>query len=359
MIHRLALRVLPRLALAVTESEVRKRKRRIMLVPGLVAFVLYRAGKFLYPFSDIISVLAFTGLASGVTAVWAYRAGRRVDVSTSWREDGVRRIAWILLWVGVVYGIQLSLMVLALLKVVVQYDFLLHPDGPALMALMVACASVARDAFEIGHIRRMQHDGEPVITFPDGAALRAFLADRREGLFPWVLSGAVACLAASGLAAAAGPLGREELSQLLVVTVVAGVVSVGAYLSGTDRPGGWPAWIGQMGWWELFRFWWWPGLAFAATYYLVLAGLVLFVFHAPATPFGTQLVMAATVGGVMALYCHYLGVRRRIEDRIFQAVPASLTRCPFIMGILSGKSPTSGDAVPPPDVAVVNAPRER
>ncbi|MGH7255933.1 MAG: hypothetical protein ACREI3_09160, partial [Nitrospirales bacterium] len=151
----------------------------------------------------------------------------------------------------------------------------------------------------------------------------------------------------------------EELSQLLVVTVVGGVVSVGAYLSGTDRPGGWPAWIGQLGWWELFRFWWWPGLTFAATYYLVLAGLVLFVFHPSATPFGTQLVMAATVGGVMALYCYYLGVRRRIEDRIFQAVPASLTRCPFIMGILSGKSPTSGDAVPPPDVAVVNAPRER
>ncbi|MGH7255190.1 MAG: hypothetical protein ACREI3_05375, partial [Nitrospirales bacterium] len=163
MIHRLALRVLPRLTLAVTDPEVRKRKRRIMLVPGLVAFVLYRAAKFLYPFSDIISVLAFSGVASGVTAVWAYRAGRRVDVSTSWREDGVRRIAWILVWVGVVYGIQLSLMVLALLKVVVQYDFLVHPDGPALMALMVACASVARDAFEIGHIRRMQHDGEPVI----------------------------------------------------------------------------------------------------------------------------------------------------------------------------------------------------
>ena len=38
MLHRLALRMLPSLSLAVMEDSVRKRKRVVMFVPGLVAF---------------------------------------------------------------------------------------------------------------------------------------------------------------------------------------------------------------------------------------------------------------------------------------------------------------------------------
>ncbi len=38
MLHRMALRVLPSLSLAVTEDSVRKKKRIVMFVPGLVAF---------------------------------------------------------------------------------------------------------------------------------------------------------------------------------------------------------------------------------------------------------------------------------------------------------------------------------
>ena len=38
MLHRMALRVLPSLSLAVTEEAVRKQKRIVMFVPGLVAF---------------------------------------------------------------------------------------------------------------------------------------------------------------------------------------------------------------------------------------------------------------------------------------------------------------------------------
>ena len=45
MLHRLALRVLPSLTLPVTEDSVRKRKRLVMFVPGLVAFACYRAAK--------------------------------------------------------------------------------------------------------------------------------------------------------------------------------------------------------------------------------------------------------------------------------------------------------------------------
>ncbi len=57
MLHRMALRVLPSLSLAVTENAVRKKKRIVMFVPGLVAFA---------------------GLSVGQAAVAAFRAGRVV-----------------------------------------------------------------------------------------------------------------------------------------------------------------------------------------------------------------------------------------------------------------------------------------
>jgi len=143
MLHRMALRVLPSLAMAVTEESVRTRKRLVMFIPGLVAFVIYRLAKQILPLSDAITLLAVSGLVSAATAGWSYRMGRQVSCGLIWREDGMSRLAWLTGWVGFVYGVQLSLMVLALLKILVNYDFLQHPDGPAMMAMIIACTSVA------------------------------------------------------------------------------------------------------------------------------------------------------------------------------------------------------------------------
>ena len=73
---------------------------------------------------------------------------------------------------GVAYGMQLSLLVLAILQVFVGYDFLLHPEGPAMMAMIIPCTSVTRDAFEIGVVQRLLREGTVVPTFPNGEALR-------------------------------------------------------------------------------------------------------------------------------------------------------------------------------------------
>ncbi len=346
MLHRLALRVLPRLTLAVTEAEVRKRKRLVMLVPGLVAFGLYRALKPVLSFSEPVTLLLFSGLMSAATAVVAYRFGRRAGFSTLGREDGLRLLSWLALWVGFTYGVQLSLMVLALLKVVVRYDYLAHPEGPAMMAIIIACTSVARDAFEIGHVRRLQRDGEPVITFPDGAPLRALLRDRTGLLLQRTSLAALVAVGLTLVVGWAGEMGRTHLVQLVTVSLLGGGLALWAYLAGTQRPGGWRALWSQTHWSELFRFWWWPGLAFAATYYLVLVGLVTFLFRQEELHAVVQGLMAGTVAGMMTLYGYYLGYRRGIEDQIQQTVPASLMRCPFVMGILSkGKSPSSEQVI--------------
>jgi hypothetical protein len=50
---------------------------------------------------------------------------------------------------------------------------------------------------------------------------------------------------------------------------------------------------------------------------------------------------------MLVLFCYYLGVRRTEEDRVRQEIPASLLRCPFVMGILS-KTKRGQQAQPDP-----------
>jgi hypothetical protein len=341
MLHRMALRVLPSLSQAVTTAEVRRRKRIVMLVPGLVAFVLYRAAKQLTAISDIWVLLALSGLISALTAVAAYRAGRGVSVQAMWKEDGIARMGWLVGWIGLAYGVQLSLMVLALLKVVVHYDFLLHPDGPAMMAIIIACTSVARDAFEIGHIRRLQRAGEPIVTFPDGSALRVWLVSHMPSTMQPVLVAAAIAVLLSMIAAALGSAAASSLGQLLIVSAVSGTLALFAYLLSKQPERAWGAVLRNIGWTELFRFWWWPGVAFAATYYLTLQGIFLFMAGAELGARTLQILMAGSVAAGMTLYCSYLGHRRAVEDRLHQTIPRSLLRCPFVLGLLSKGSETS------------------
>ena len=99
------------------------------------------------------------------------------------REDSRGLLTWMAGWIGFVYAVQLSLLVLALLWLV-GYDYLKHPDGPAMMAMIISCTAVARDAFEIGHVRKVSLMGRPCPTFPNGLALRSLLASHTTMVGP-------------------------------------------------------------------------------------------------------------------------------------------------------------------------------
>src|SRR4249920_1412489 len=193
MLHRMALRVLPSLSLAVTEDGVRKQKRIVMFVPGLVAFAVYRVAKLLLPLSEPIVLLMVSGLVALETALLTYRVGRATAWGRILQEDGSRLLIWLGGWIGFVYGIQLSLLVLALLWLV-GYDYLKHPDGPAMMAIIIACTAVARDAFEIGYVRRLEASGRPIPTFPDGRAFRSLVGEQGSQLVPWLVVGVMLCV---------------------------------------------------------------------------------------------------------------------------------------------------------------------
>ena len=339
MLHRMALRVLPSLSLAVTEHSVRKKKRIVMFVPGLVAFAVYRVAKLVLPLSEPIVLLVVSGLVSLVTALLAYRVGRATAWGKIASEDGSRLLLWLGGWIGFVYGVQLSLLVLALLWVV-GYDYLKHPDGPAMMAIIIACTSVARDAFEIGHVRKVALMGRPFPTFPDGVALRTMLGSHAMEFGPWVAIG----LVVGALGASLGHLVEASqiaaLVQLSSVAVLGGGVALCAYFGGLRSQTSWRQGMLQAKAGELVKYWWWPGLSFAATYYLVAAGCVIFLLKQPGIPTAYAMVVGGFVTGMMALYCYYLGFRRQVEEQQGQTMSSALLRCPFVMGIL-GKS-TSG-----------------
>ncbi len=336
MLHRLALRVLPSLTLAVTEDSIRTRKRLVMFVPGLVAFAVYRAAKHGFSLADPLTLLVLCGLVSMATALCAYRVGRAVPFLQLVAADGWQRIGWILTWIGFVYGVQLSLLVLALLWLV-GYDYARHPDGPAMMAMIIPSTAVARDAFEIGYVRWLEASGRPLITFPDGAALRTLLQRFDQALVLWVTAGALGAVTLSALTATAVSGDLAVFAQGGIVTLAAGTVGLLAYFAGQGDRTTFASRLAATSWGELMKFWWWPGLAFAATYYLVLVGGCLYVLKQPMNSMALFAGVAGLVGGIMPLYCYYLGHRREIESRQPGGVPSALLRCPFVMGIL-GKS---------------------
>lgn len=342
MLHRMALRVLPSLSLAVTEEPVRKQKRIVMVVPGLIAFGVYRLVKHLVPIADPLVLLTVSSLVATVTAVLAYRVGRSAPWSVIVRQDGARLLSWLAGWIGAVYGIQLSLLVLTLLWIM-SYNYLRHPDGPAMMAIIISCTAVARDAFEIGHVRKLSVLGRPFLTFPNGEQFRSLVQRRPWQLGPWVVvglgMGAMASLSGLTIANEQG----AALAQLLSVTLLAGCLALCAYFGGLYPSRSWLHTLRQTAPVELLKYWWWPGMAFASTYYLVTMGLLLFVAGQPTITSGSAAVMGGLVTAIMGLYGYYLGDRRHVEDEQDPQLSSGMLRCPFVMGIL-GKTVRADDA---------------
>ncbi|MCY3727868.1 MAG: hypothetical protein OXF97_02575 [Nitrospira sp.] len=335
MLHRLALRVIPQLNATVTEPGVRRRKRRVMLAPGLVAFVLYRLLKDVLPLSDPLALLAFSGVLSTLTAYWAYVMGRGETLPRICRTDNPSRLFWVGGWIGFAYGVQLSLLVLAILALFVDYNFLVHPEGPVMMALIIPCTSVARDAFEIGHVVRMEAQGARMVTFPDGGSFRELLQRDFLHLAPWVGAGIVAGGATAILSRLGWAGNGGEVSPAILVCIVAAFCAHGAFLSGKRPLDNFPDRFRIESWLEACRFWTWPCLTFAFTYYLVQFGFIAFVLQVEDAALFVHLAVGGVTAGVMAGYGYFLGVRVFVETQTRGGISEGLKRCPFVMEILA------------------------
>ena len=347
MLHRLSLRVLPQLHLLVTDQPVRKRKRLVMLAPGLVAFGIYRLLKDVLPLSEPLVLLGLSGCVSALAAIWAYRQGRELSLQESFRQDGLRKWAWIVGWIGIAYGIQLSLLVLAILQVFVGYDFLLHPEGPAMMAMIIPCTSVTRDAFEIGLVQRLAREGTVVPTFPNGDALREWIPQQLAMVMKWGGLAIVGGILSSWILFGLGLGPWQPILQSLLVPVIVASISLLAFFAGEA--------VFEQGegrrkthtWLSCLWFWLWPSLTFALTYFLVLIGLASYVFRIEQISQLGFVSIAASTGLLMTLYSLYLGWRKSYEERLV-TIPENIQRCPFVMGMLQqSKTPESVQTLVP------------
>jgi hypothetical protein len=328
------MRVLPALTLAVTEEGFRKRKRILMLFPGLFAFVLYRGLHWAGRHDDILALLLASGLLSTLVALVAYKYGRELRMTELAREDGGARLTWVGLRFGFVYGVQLSLMVLGLLHVF-SYSYRDHPDGPAMMALIIASTSVFRDAFELGHLRLLRQQGRPFLACPNVKKVWSLIAGRRE-LWGVLLAAAAAGLAYLGLAFTF-PWLQTDLGQLLVIGLLTGIAGTAAYLKGLQQALTLWRSISHYSWTELGRFFLWPGVAFGWTYDLILLGITSYLILLPSPPLGWRMLVAASTAGLITVYCYYLGRSRWQEEKLQATIAPAMLRCPFLVGILSSK----------------------
>jgi len=335
------MRVVPSLTVAVTEDGFRKRKRILMLFPGLFAYALYKFLQVMGWHADIVSLLLASGLFSSGVALVCYARGRQRNLSTMVTEDGFGRLIWMGGRIGFFYAIQLSLMVLGLLQAASYFysyfSYALHPTAPALMALIISSTSVARDAFEIGHVRFLQQQGQPFVTLPDGQALWALVTGRGD---LWAAPVAVATLAVGlvymGLVTVA-PIAATDLGHLGIIGVLVGMACTLAFVQGLHPAMTWWEGLIQYSWRELLKFFIWPGATFGWTYYLIALGAINFLLGIPNPSMWTRVLLTAGIGGLMSLYGYYLGRCRWQEEKLHATISPALLRCPFILGILASK----------------------
>ena len=191
-------------------------------------------------------------------------------------------------------------------EIFVAYDFLLHPEGPAMMAIIIACTSVTRDAFEIGVVRQMEQWGQKLVTFPDGAAFRRWVQFEPLALGRWaglaVLIGVVSSLAL----AFSMEIGRNPIAQILLLSVIVASVALVTFFSSESKSGDWWERAKGVGSFQSMRFWIWPCFTFAATYYLVQVGIVDFLVNTNMPNVLVHASIAGTTAGLMTCYFFYL-----------------------------------------------------
>ena len=172
-------------------------------------------------------------------------------------------------------------------------------------------------------------------TFPDGQALRQWLIKDVATLGKWNVAALLVSVMGSWGLWTAAPVDWQPLVQSIGVPVFVATVCLVAFLDGqgqllrkSNEVSG-----RSIHWLSGLWFWIWPSFTFAATYFLVLWGVLAFVLQVTEVSLGRFLGMAALTGLLMTTYTLFLGWRKSYEEQAL-VIPESVQRCPFVMGIL-------------------------
>ncbi|MDC4224106.1 MAG: hypothetical protein MPW15_07740 [Candidatus Manganitrophus sp.] len=294
MLHRMKLRVLYGNYLN-GDRAARRLKMRIILMSGFAVYPPFLLITYLIFFETRVLFLTLIGLLSALVCIpvglYAYAKGFGRPLREIWKERP-DEMKWFSLKIGFLYAFALYWMILG----IVEFLFGYHAFRAALISFVAS--AVARDGFEIGYLRAREEKNKRTI-FPDGRPIGE-LFQSSPG---WNLSLTLLAVLIGGSAGALlGPVLENSLHQTLAVGVVVGLMATLAY-----------AWflpsLPQLV--QLVRFFIWPGLTMACTYFLILAYLLRIIFQAPLSPAADLAILTAACSGWMTLESLFLGFLKR------------------------------------------------
>ncbi len=293
MLHRMKLRVLYRDQL-VKEKALARKRLRVVLLAGLITYPPFLGITYLIFSEARVLPLVLIGLLTCVVcmpiALTGYAKGFGQDLSILWRQRR-EELLWLAFKVGFCYAFVLYWMILGIV------EFLLGYHAFRAMLISFVASAVARDGFEIGHLRAQQADTRAIHTFPDGRPISELLVARPRETFGLV---AAATVLAGGLGLWLGPLVINPRYQTLWVAVVAGVSATALYAYAYP-----PHRVSSV----LRRFFIWPGIVLSATYFVVLAYLLRVVGETklpPSLDFGLLMAVCTAWMGLSSLFLGFL-----------------------------------------------------
>lgn len=297
MLHRMKLRVLYGRSLS-EDKTARRRKLRVILLSGIAVYFPFLLIIYLVFLETRVIFLTLIGLLASVVSVpvalYAYAKGFGRPLVEIWRERP-DEMKWFSLKIGFLYAFALYWMILG----IVEFLFGYHAFRAALISFVAA--AVARDGFEIGYLRAREEKNRRTI-FPDGRPIGELFQKAPGWNTIFILS---AILIGGAAGAILGPVLKNSLHQTLAVGAVVGLMATLAYVWFLPSL---PEVV------SLVRFFIWPGLTMACTYFLILAYLLRVIFQVPLSPALDLAILTAACSGWMTLESLFLGFLKREAD---------------------------------------------
>ncbi len=294
MLHRMKLRVLYGHYLA-GDRAARRLKMRVIFLSGVAVYLPFLAITYYVFFETRVLFLTLIGLLSALVsipvALYAYAKGFGRPLGEIWRERP-DEMKWFSFKIGFLYAFALYWMILG----IVEFLFGYHSFRAALISFVAS--AVARDGFEIGYLRAREEKNRRTI-FPDGRPIGELFHKAPGYHLSLIL---LAALIGGAAGALLGPILANSLHQTLAVGTVGGLLATLAYVWFLPSL---PEIV------PLVRFFIWPGLTMACTYFLILAYLLRIIFQAPLSPAADLAILTAACSGWMTLESLFLGFLKR------------------------------------------------
>ena len=298
------------------DRPARRRKMKVLLLSGAAVFPFFLLITYAIVFETRAFYLLLIGLLAGLACVpvafYSYAAGIGLPWRRLWSERRGEMKA-LGLKVGFFYGFELYWMILG----VVEFLFGYHTFRAALISFVAS--AVARDGFEIGYLRAREENRKRT-TFPDDRSIAELwrIAPKSSLLF---IGGAI--LSGGTIGGLLGPLLSSPRLQTLAVGLVGAVWATFAYaaLSGS-----------RLSFSALLKFFIWPALTMACSYFFILAYLYRIIFR---IQFGESvdlaLLTAACAGWITTGACflgHLKGENLPVEESDPQKAVSGAAQAP-------------------------------